>query len=85
MAAKDYEIVRGLSSAYFAKKKKTKSNTMSEDRRPIEDWEIMMLIDYMLGRDYYKEGKDDCGFTFKSLMNEGYTVEVSLKKKKKES
>ncbi|MEE1249870.1 MAG: hypothetical protein UHU19_11690 [Lachnospiraceae bacterium] len=45
----------------------------------------MMLIDFALDRDFYKEGKDECGFTFESLMNEGYTVEVSLKKKKKES
>lgn len=83
MAAKDYEIVCGLSSAYFAKTKKTKSNKMSEDRRPITEGEIMMLIDFALDKDFYKEGKDECGFTFDSLINEGYTVEVSLKKKRK--
>ena len=85
MAAKDYEIVCGLPSTYFAKTKKTKSNKMSEDRRPITEGEIMMLIDFALDKDFYKEGKDECGFTFDSLINEGYTVEVSLKKKKKES
>lgn len=83
MAAKDYEIVCGLASAYFAKKKKTKSNTMSEDRRPIEDWEIMMLIDYALDRTYYKEGKKECGFTFESLIHKGYKIEVSLIKENK--
>ena len=65
--------------------KKTKSNKMSKDRRPITEEEIMMLIDFALDRDFYKEEKDECGFTFESLRNEGYTVEVSLKKKKKES
>ena len=85
MAAKDYEIVCGLFSAYFAKTKKTKSNKMSKDRRPITEEEIMMLIDFALDRDFDKEEKDECGFTFESRMNEGYTVEVSLKKKKKES
>ena len=85
MAAKDYEIVCGLFPAYFAKTKKTKSNKMSKDRRPITEEEIMMLIDFALDRDFYKEEKDECGFTFESLRNEGYTVEVSLKKKKKES
>ena len=83
MAAKDYEIVCGLASAYFAKKKKTKSNTMSEDRRPIAEGEIMMLIDYALDRDFYKEGKDECGFTFESLIHKGYKIEVNLIKENK--
>ena len=51
MAAKDYEIVTGWRNAYLTKKKKpTKSGpqTMSTDRRVIEDSEIIGLFEFYL-------------------------------------
>ncbi len=51
MAAKDYEIVTGWCNAYLAKKKKpTKKGpqTMSQDRRVIEDNEIIGLFEFYL-------------------------------------
>ena len=51
MAAKDYIIVEGMFNAYLAKKNKpTKKGpqTMSEDRRPITDAEIIGLFEFYL-------------------------------------
>ena len=53
MAAKDYEIVAGCFKAYLAKKKKPAKKglqTMSADRRPITDEEIIGLFYFYLGR-----------------------------------
>lgn len=53
MAAKDYIIVTGWANAYLARKKKpTKrgSQTMSEDRRPITDGEMIGLFEFYLRR-----------------------------------
>lgn len=62
MAAKDYIIVEGMFNAYLTKKKKpTKKGpqTMSEDRRPITDAEIIGLFEFYL-RNWCEEhkGKD---------------------------
>lgn len=46
MSAKDYEIVTGLVTPYLAKK--TKGHVMSQDRRPIEDNEILGLFEFYL-------------------------------------
>lgn len=51
MAATDYIIVTGWQNAYLAKKKKpTKRGpqTMSTDRRPIEDSEMIGLFEFYL-------------------------------------
>lgn len=51
MAAKDYVIVEGCFNAYLTKKKKTTKNrpqTMSQDRRPITDGEIIGLFEFYL-------------------------------------
>jgi len=51
MAATDYIIVTGWQNAYLAKKKKpTKKGpqTMSTDRRPIEDSEMIGLFEFYL-------------------------------------
>lgn len=50
MAATDYEIVSGWFNPYLAKKKKTKSKTMSQDRRIITDNEILGLFEFYLRR-----------------------------------
>lgn len=56
MAAKDYEIVTGWQNAYLAKR--TKSRKMSEDRRPIEDGEMIGLFEFYLRR-YCEENDTD--------------------------
>ena len=43
MAAKDYVFVTGMVTPYLAKK--TKGQVMSQDRRPIEDNEIIGLFE----------------------------------------
>ena len=51
MAAKDYVIVTGWQNAYLAKKKKpTKKGpqTMSQDRRPITEGEMIGLFEFYL-------------------------------------
>lgn len=50
MAATDYEIVNGWFEPYLVKKKKTKSKTMSQDRRIITDNEILGLFEFYLRR-----------------------------------
>lgn len=56
MAAKDYIIVTGWQNAYLAKR--TKSNKISEDRRPISDGEMIGLFEFYL-RKYCEENKTD--------------------------
>lgn len=51
MAAKDYVIVKGWQNAYLAKKKKPTKNgpqTMSMDRRPITEGEMIGLFEFYL-------------------------------------
>jgi hypothetical protein len=48
MAAKDYKICPGLMNCYIAKVSKTNPNKMLEDRRPLEEHEIMMIIDWWI-------------------------------------
>ena len=53
MAATDYIIVQGWQNCYLAKKKKPTKNgpqTMSSDRRVIEDGEIIGLFEFYLRR-----------------------------------
>ena len=58
MSAKDYEVVTGFMRAYFAKKKKRISNTMSQDRREITPNEIMGLFEFYL-RQYCERNNTD--------------------------
>ena len=51
MAAKDYEIVTGWANVYLSKKKKSTkrgAQTMSQDRRPITDGEILGSFEFYL-------------------------------------
>lgn len=56
MAAKDYVFVTGMVTPYLAKK--TKGKVMSQDRRPIEENEILGLFEFYL-RKWYEESKQD--------------------------
>jgi len=61
MAAKDYVIVTGWQNAYLAKKKKpTKKGpqTMSMDRRPITEGEMIGLFEFYL-RKWCEEHHED--------------------------
>lgn len=58
MAAKDYIFVTGMNTAYLAKKQKTQRPTMSMDRRPVEDNEIIGLFEFYL-RKFCNERKTD--------------------------
>lgn len=58
MAAKDYIFVTGMCEAYLAKKKKTDSPTMSQDRRIVTDNEIIGLFEFYL-RKYCEVNKTD--------------------------
>lgn len=44
MAAKDYQICEGLANAYIAKVSKRNPGIMTDDRRVLDDSEIMSLI-----------------------------------------
>ena len=69
MAATDYEIVEGcLGTIYLARKKKpTKSGlqTMSKDRRPITDNEIIACFEHYLREWYDEHGEDTVVITKK--------------------
>lgn len=78
MAAKNYDIVCGWQNAYIAKR--TKTNEMSDDRKVITDGEIMMLIDFALGKFLSDNGKEKGGFEFPSQVKDGYKVKVELVK-----
>lgn len=56
MAAKDYVFVTGMVTPYLAKK--TKGQVMSQDRRPIEDNEILGLFEFCL-RNWCETNKQD--------------------------
>lgn len=61
MAATDYVIVTGWMNAYLARKKKpTKRGpqTMSNDRRPITDEEIIGLFEFYLRQWCEEHGED---------------------------
>lgn len=76
MAAKNYDIVCGWQNAYIAKH--TESEIMSTDRRPISEGEIMMLIDFALGKCLLDNDLEKGGFEFPSRLNAGYKVKVEL-------
>lgn len=61
MAAKDYIIVSGWQNCYLARKKKPSKcgpQTMSEDRRPITDEEMIGLFEFYLRR-YCEDNNTD--------------------------
>lgn len=71
MAAKDYKICPALCNAYIAKVSKSYPYKMTDDRRPIEECEIMMLIDWYLDNELGKKFKS---ISFDSHAREGKKV-----------
>ena len=57
MAAKDYKILLGWQNAYIGKEIKRKTYTMSEDRRPLSEGEILSLIHWWAKKKAEETGK----------------------------
>lgn len=81
MAAKDYKICPALFNAYIAKVSKRDPNRMTDDRRPIEEGEIMMLIDWYLDNQLGEKYKS---ISFNSHAREGMKVELRYIKPKED-
>ena len=77
MAAKDYKICPALFNAYIAKVSKRDPNLMTDDRRPITENEILMLIDWWLDSKTKDEPKDGDGQFFESHVREGWFIGVT--------
>lgn len=58
MAAKDYKILLGWQNAYIGKEIKRKTYTMSEDRRPLTEGEILALIHWWAQKKMEETGND---------------------------
>lgn len=74
MAAKDYKICPALFNAYIAKVSKRNPNQMTNDRRPIEECEIMALIDWFLDNELGEKHKS---ISFESHEREGMKVKLT--------
>ena len=75
MAAKDYKICPALFNAYIAKVSKRNPNKMTNDRRPIEEGEIMMLIDWYLDKEL-EENQNT--LSFDSHAREGKRIQLKF-------
>lgn len=75
MAAKDYKICPALFNAYIAKVSKRNPNQMTDDRRPIEEGEIMMLIDWYLDKEL---GEKNNVLSYASAIREGKRVQLKF-------
>ena len=53
---------------------------MSDDRRPITEGEIMMLIDFSLENYLLANDMEKGGFEFSSHLKDGYKVKIELTK-----
>lgn len=82
MAAKDYKICPALFNAYIAKVSKRNPNQMTDDRRPIEEGEIMMLIDWYLDNELGEKYKS---ISFESHAREGMKVKLTYIKAEEEN
>lgn len=78
MSAKDYHICPALFNAYIAKVSKRNPNKMTDDRKVIEDNEIMGLIDWWLDKN---SDDGEHGVSFESYLREGLKVHLEFKKK----
>ena len=81
MAAKDYKICPAMFNAYIAKVSKRNPNQMTDDRRPIEEGEIMMLIDWYLDNELGEKYKS---ISFDSHAREGKKVVLKYIDKEEE-
>ena len=80
MAAKDYEICLGWQNAYIGKTSKRNKDTMTEDRRPLSEGEILSLIHWWAKKKAEETGKKTQSIT----MGMKVVVEVTLLEEWKE-
>lgn len=73
MAAKDYKICASLLKIYIAKPSKKSPNLMTDDRRELEEDEMLMVIDWYLNHVLGENGK---ALFFNSCWREGKRVQV---------
>lgn len=78
MAAKDYKICPAIFNAYIAKVSKHNPNQMTDDRRVIEEEEILSLIDWYLDKEL-SEAFDTLSFV--SEAREGMRVTLKYEEK----
>lgn len=81
MSAKDYHICPAIFNAYIAKVSKKNPNKMTDDRKVIEEDEIMGLIDWWLDKN---SDAGEHGVEFESHLREGLKVHLEFKKIEKE-
>lgn len=75
MAAKDYRICPALFNAYIAKVSKRNPKLMTDDRRPIEEEEILKLIDWYLDKEL---GEKNNVLSYASAIREGKRVQLKF-------
>ena len=75
MAAKDYRICPALFNAYIAKVSKRNPKLMTDDRRPIEEEEILILIDWYLDKEL---GEKNNVLSYASAIREGKRVQLKF-------
>lgn len=80
MAAKDYEICLGWQNAYIGKTSKRNKDTMTEDRRPLSEGEILSLIHWWAKKKAKEAGKKTQSITIGGKA----VVEVTLLENLKE-
>lgn len=75
MAAKDYRICPALFNAYIAKVSKRNPKLMTDDRRPIEEEEILILIDWYLDKEL---GEKNNVLSYASAIRKGKRVQLKF-------
>lgn len=76
MAAKNYSIQLGIFNAYIARR--TNQALMSNDRVPIDDGTFMMLVDFVMDREFVFYNSNS--IEFKSMLRKGYKVTITFDK-----
>lgn len=77
MSAQDYKICPACFDAYIAKVSKKNPGLMTDDRRKIDENEILMLIDWYLDKEA-DEGEH--GISFASKAREGMGIKLKFYK-----
>lgn len=77
MSAKDYQICPACFDAYIAKVSKKNPGQMTDDRRKIDENEILMLIDWYLDK---KADEGEHGISFASHAREGMRITLKFYK-----
>lgn len=75
MSAKDYKVCPAFANIYFAKTSKKNPDLMLQDRRPIEEYEILGIIEWY-ARNYCIEHKTD-EIQITKNGKEIYTIKIS--------